>query len=308
MVLMMLISAVARHLLADRRWEGLVVGNTPATGVAAQLVHRHLAQGCLIRGNGSLSSPTWSTCHRTLRVTRPCRGATAERSGTSAEQARAACSSSARMTPVACSIKSMRFTCVDGTVPSTLGTARAFHFALAPVLQKRGALRLSRCCIFRWDANCGHVQRSRGGYGIQPPKPWACCSIRNGRPASPPGTCILATARRKRPAMRACGGSTSSPVGEIPAVQAGFQSTPRHLAGDQGPTIEAHLRHVRHRGRECTAVPAGPAGMTRFRWRFNDNRHARYYGHCTYVPPYRVRLQDWCEWTGRLGEDAGRGR
>ena len=119
-------------------------GNTPATGVAAQLVHRHLAQGCLIREIDPLESHV---------VDLPQDFASYLGTLSGSNRRKIWNQRSKLVQPVlvvagpddACSV----FDQIDAfhmrrwNCPQYVGTARAFHFALAPVLQKRGALRLS---------------------------------------------------------------------------------------------------------------------------------------------------------------------
>lgn len=138
------ISAIAKHLLADTRWEGLVVGNTPAAGVAARMVRRHFAQGCLIREVDPLEAhvvelPTDFASYLGL---------------VSGSMRRKLWNQRSKLIDPALVVAGPDDACgvfdqIDAfhmrrwNSPQYVGTARAFHFALAPVLLKRGALRLS---------------------------------------------------------------------------------------------------------------------------------------------------------------------
>lgn len=137
-------SAVAHHLEEDPRWGDLVVGNSPANGVAADLVRRHLAGSSVVRETDHLEG------HR------------AELSGDFQAYLRSLSGGVRRklwnhrsklVAPELVIAAPNEFTDVFDRIdkfhrerwhaPQYVGVAREFHFALAPRLMARGALRMS---------------------------------------------------------------------------------------------------------------------------------------------------------------------
>lgn len=138
------VAALADHLLGDRRWGDLVVGNSPATGVAAELVEAHLRGDCLVRQtdhmeahraalpddfqvylrtlNGGIRRKLWN--HRSKLVSPEV--VVAEGDGA-----------------VEVFDRIDAFHLARWNAPQYVGVARDFHFALAPRLAARGALRMS---------------------------------------------------------------------------------------------------------------------------------------------------------------------
>jgi len=136
--------AVGRHLLGDGRWADVVVANSPAGGIAANLVRRHLAPECLVRETDHLES------HR------------AELSGDFQAYLRSLAAGTRRklwnqrsklvepkLVVAGPDEVFGAFDLIDTfhrhrwNAAQYVGVAREFHFALAPALLARGALRIS---------------------------------------------------------------------------------------------------------------------------------------------------------------------
>lgn len=137
-------AAIAGHLLADRRWDGLVVGNTPTTGPAAQMIRHHFAQSCLVREIDPLES-------HVVELPRDFASYLGTLSGSMRRKLWNQRSKLVDPVLVVAGPDQIHgvFHQIDAfhmrrwNSPQYVGTARAFHFALAPLLLKRGALRLS---------------------------------------------------------------------------------------------------------------------------------------------------------------------
>lgn len=137
-------SALGKHLRRDDRWADLVFANSPANGVSADLVRNHLAPGCLVRETDHLEShraelpgdfPTYLRSlasgtrrklwnHRAKLVDPQLVVAMPDQVGQVFDQIDA-------------------FHRERWGAPQYVGVARDFHFALAPALIARGALRMS---------------------------------------------------------------------------------------------------------------------------------------------------------------------
>jgi len=137
-------SALGERLRRDDRWADLVISNSPASGVSADLVRNHLGPGCLVRETDHLES------HR------------AELPGDFPAYLRSLASGTRRklwnhrgklvdpqLVLAAPDEVGQHFDQIDAFhrqrwgVPQYVGVARDFHFALAPALIARGALRMS---------------------------------------------------------------------------------------------------------------------------------------------------------------------
>lgn len=137
-------SAVGRHLRADGRWSDLVVGNSPAEGVAASLVRDHLAAVCLVRETDPMEShraelpadfPTYlSSLSGGIR-----RKVSNHRS--KLVNPRLVVAGPDEVFQVFDQIDA--FHLERWKAPQYVGVAREFHFALARALIARGALRMS---------------------------------------------------------------------------------------------------------------------------------------------------------------------
>lgn len=137
-------AAVARHLHGDRRWADLVVGNSPAAGVASVLVRDHLTSKHLVRETDAMESH---------RVELPDDFQAYLRSLSGGIRRKLWNHRSKLVTPEliiagADAIEGV-FDLIDAFhlerwhAPQYVGVARGFHFDLAPRLAARGALRMS---------------------------------------------------------------------------------------------------------------------------------------------------------------------
>jgi CelD/BcsL family acetyltransferase involved in cellulose biosynthesis len=136
--------AVARWLRDDRRWTDFVAGNSPAGGVASRLVREHLVEDCLVRETDPLESHRAELTGDFPAYLRSLAGGTRRKLWNHRSKL---------VDPelvIAGPDEVFRaFDLIDQfhrhrwNAPQYVGVARAFHFALAPALIARGALRLS---------------------------------------------------------------------------------------------------------------------------------------------------------------------
>lgn len=137
-------AAVARHLGEDRRWADLVLGNSPAAGVGAELVQHHLAESCLVRQTDRLEAHRATLPGDFQAYLRSLDGGTRRkvwnhRSKLDAPELVVADADHA----VEVFDRIDAFHRERWNAPQYVGVARDFHFALAPRLASRGALRMS---------------------------------------------------------------------------------------------------------------------------------------------------------------------
>ena len=138
------VAALSGHLLEDRRWGDVVVGNSPATGVAADLVEVHLRGACLVRQTDPIEAHRAALPDDFQVYLRTLNGGTrrklwSHRSKLISPEVVVAEGEEVRQV----------FDRIDAfhlerwKAPQYVGAARDFHFALAPRLAARGALRMS---------------------------------------------------------------------------------------------------------------------------------------------------------------------
>lgn len=138
------VSAIAGHLLVDKRWDGVLVANTPVAGVASRLVRRHLASACLVREIDPLESHVVELPQDFASYLETLSGSARRKiwnQRSKLEEPAMVVAGPDEVRGVFDQIDAFhlrRWEC-----PQYVGVARSFHFALAPLLLKRGALRLS---------------------------------------------------------------------------------------------------------------------------------------------------------------------
>ena len=137
-------AAVARHLGGDRRWADLVIGNSPAAGVGAELARQHLAERCIVRRTEHLQAHRATLPADFQAYLRSLDGGTRRKVWNHRSKL------DAPKLVVADADHAVEvFDRIDAfhrerwNAPQYVGVARDFHFALAPRLAARGALRMS---------------------------------------------------------------------------------------------------------------------------------------------------------------------